>query len=117
MIAPDIASIEHLMAAGEMLPSQMRVRSSWSPEKRLAGAVLASALVSVRDRRSDPRYAEDVVEDLAWIYDNDSREPFSFLRLCDLFGLEPVWVRETVERWHLTAPEHRRVFSLSRHAA
>ena len=117
MTTPDVACIQHLMAAGEMLPSQVRTQSSWSPEKRLAGAVLASALVCVRDRHGDARHAEVVEEDLAWIYSEDAREPFSFLRLCDLFGLEPAWVRESVERWCRTAPERRRVFSLSRDAA
>jgi len=117
MTASDIACIDHLMAGGEMLSSQVRASSLWSPEKRLAGAVLASALVCVRDRHADPRYAEAVEEDLAWISSDDSGDPFSFLLLCDLFGLEPAWVRETVARWCRSAPQQRRVFSLSRDAA
>ena len=113
----DIECIEHLMAAGEMVPAQIRTSSSWSPEKRLAGAVLASALVTVRDRYGDPRHAEDVAEDLEWIHSDDVQEDFSFLRLCDLFGLNPVWVRETVTRWCQSERRQRRVFSLSRDAA
>jgi len=113
----ELASIEHLMAGGEVLPSQARSLSTWTPEKRLAGAVLASALVSVRDHHGDPRHADDVEEDLAWIRSDEPGELFDFRRLCDLFDLDAAWVRETVERWCRTAPQVRRAFSLSRDAA
>ncbi len=44
-----LSVIDSLMAGGELLPAQLPVASHWSPEKRLAAAVLASALVEIRD--------------------------------------------------------------------
>jgi len=116
-VTSELACIEHLMSSGEVLPSQERSWTTWSPEKRLAGAVLASALVSVRDHHGDPRRAADVESDLAWVRSDDVGEPFGFLRLCDLFDLDPDWVRGTVAEWCRTEPRARRAFSLSRDAA
>lgn len=76
--------IEHILAGGELLASQQPSASTWSPEKRLAGAVFASGVMS-RDQR--------------WLNSSDTRWPYSFLRLCDLFGLEPSWVRGVVRAW------------------
>lgn len=116
--AADGTAIEHLMATGEILASQLPVASSWSPEKRLAAAVLTSALISLRDHQRDPQHRADVEEDLAWVASDDGRTPFSFLRLCDAFGLEPTWVREIVRRWASESGERRRrTFSMHRHAA
>lgn len=92
-------TLEELMAGGSLLPAQQPQWCFWSPEKRLAGAVLATALIEVRDHHSDPKYRRLVAEDLVWIRSNDARDPYSFLRLCQLLNIEPVWVRETVHRW------------------
>lgn len=116
--AADGAAIEHLMASGEILASQLPVGTSWSPEKRLAAAVLTSALISLRDRHRDPQHQQDVEEDRAWVASDDVQAPFSFLRLCDVFGLEPTWVREIVRRWAAESGQRRRrTFSMHRHAA
>lgn len=97
-------ALEELMAGGSMLPAQQPVWCFWSPEKRLAGAVLADALIVVRDHHADPKYRRLVAEDLVWIRSNDARNPCSFVRLCQLLNIEPVWVRETVHRWMATVP-------------
>jgi hypothetical protein len=89
-----------------MLASQLPSASSWSAEKRLAGAVLASALIEVRDRHDDPGYERRVDEDLKWIRSDDSEWPYSFVPLCEIFGLDPAYVREVVNRW-LGAPSAR----------
>jgi hypothetical protein len=115
--AGDARVIEHLLASGEMLASQMPVTTLWSPEKRLAAAVLASALVNVRDHYGDPARAAQVAEDREWIRSSATREPFCFLRLCDVFGLDPDWVREQVERWCRVKRARRAPFSMHRHAA
>jgi len=94
------------MAGGSMMPAQAPTWCFWSPEKRLAGAVLADALIEVRDHRADPKYRRLIAEDLAWIGSNDARKPYSFVRLCQLLNIEPVWVRETVHRWMADAPAH-----------
>ena len=95
----DLAVIENLMAGGQMLSVQLPSPTTWSPEKRLAGAVLASALVEIRDHWRDRGYRRRVSEDVEWIQSDDAEWPFSFVRLCGLFGLEPEWVREIVAQW------------------
>lgn len=97
-------ALEELMAGGTMVPAQMPTWCFWSPEKRLAGAVLADALIEIRDHHDDPKYRRLVAEDLAWLRSNDARKPYSFIRLCQLLNVEPVWVRETVQRWMAAAP-------------
>ena len=111
------STVNHLLASGELLPSQVPVASSWSPEKKLAAAVLTSALVCIRDHYGDEAHEEKVEEDLAWVASEDTTYAFSFLQLCDLFDLEAAWVREVVERWKTTDKRERRPFSLHRHAA
>ena len=97
-------TLEHLLAGGEMLSSQLPSASDWSAEKRLAGAVLMAALVEVRDRHADPAYHRRVKQDLEWIQSEDVEWPFSFVRLCQLFGLDPQWVRQVVTRWCQASP-------------
>ena len=91
--------VEDWLACGEILAAQMPSPSSWTAEKRLAGAVLASALVEVRDRHSEVGYARRVREDLQWIRSDDTDWPYAFVPLCELFGLEPAYVRRVVDRW------------------
>ena len=111
------ATVDHLLAGGEMLPSQLPRASSWSPEKKLAAAVLTSALICIRDHFGDEPYAEVVEEDLAWVASDDMINDFNFLQLCDIFALDAAWVREVVERWKVTEKRERKPFSLHRHAA
>lgn len=93
------AILEHLMAGGEVVPCQMGVRSDWSAEKRLAGAVLSSALVEIRDHCGDRGFRRRVQQDLEWVASDDTEWPYSFVRLCQLFDLDPEWVRGIVRRW------------------
>jgi hypothetical protein len=111
------STVNHLLASGEVLPSQLPSVSSWSPEKKLAAAVLTSALICIRDHYGDEPYAEVVEEDLAWVASDDMTNGFSFLQLCEIFELDAAWVREVVERWKTTEKRQRRPFSLHRHAA
>lgn len=100
------AILQHLMSGGEILASQLPASSSWSPEKKLAGAVLSSALIEVRERSAVSR--REVARTLAWINSNDTEWPFSFIRLCHLFGLEPAWVRRVVRGWQRNASNNGR---------
>ena len=114
----EIAVIEHLMMTGEMVAAQLPSASRWSPERKLAGTVLASTLIEVRDRYRDPRYRRQVAEDLEWILSDDLEWPYSFIPLCHLFGLEPEYVRQVVDRWRQTErPQVQRQCSAHRHAA
>ncbi len=97
--AGDLPVLEQLIAGGEMVPAQLPSASSWTAEKRLAGAVLMSALVEIRDRHADLHYRRRVKQDLEWVFSDDVEWPFSFVRLCHLFELEPAWVRAVVDQW------------------
>ncbi|MGH7785773.1 MAG: hypothetical protein ACRERC_02845 [Candidatus Binatia bacterium] len=91
--------IDDLMAGGELLPTQMPSPTHWSAEKKLAAAVLASALVEIRDHHGSPAHRRRVAEALEWVHGEDEDWPYTFLRLCALFGLEAEWVRAEVARW------------------
>jgi len=114
----DLGIIDHLLAGGEMLAAQLPRRSNWSPERKLAGAVLAQALIEIRDRHGDPKYQRRVAESRAWIASDDTTWPYSFVPLCELFGLEPEYVRTVVRRWlEQEPPTVYRQCSAHRHAA
>lgn len=113
----DAAVLDHLLAGGEMLPTQASQASLWTPEKRLAAAVLTSALITIRDHHDRPMRRRELQADLAWIHADDRDAPYCFLRLCDVFDLDPGWVRKNVTRWQREAPGTRVPFSLHRHAA
>ncbi len=114
----DASVIEHFLASGEMLPSQLPSPSNWTPEKKLAAAVLTSALVELRDRHADAAYQRRIREDLDWVFSEEVHWPYSFIRLCQLFGLEPEYVRNVVNRWMRSpAPRVYRQCSAHRHAA
>lgn len=112
--------IEHLLAGGEIVASQIPGRSFWSREKKLAAAAFTSALINIRDNAgsSHRRRSREVAEDIDWVMSEDSTWPYSFVRLCEVFSLNPVWVRERVHEW-LEEPNSRagRRFSAHRHAA
>jgi hypothetical protein len=110
--------IEHWLAGGEILPAQLAVPSVWTPEKRLAAAVLRDALVVVRDAGGDAARRRVVAEDTRWIFSNDSTWPYAFVPLCHLFGIDPGWVRRMVRRWQqVPCSERARYGPRFRHAA
>ena len=94
-----LAVIDNLMAGGELLPAQLPSASNWTPEKRLAAAVLASALIEIRDHHGSAPHRRHVAETLRWIRAEEDGWPFGFVRLCALFDLDVDWVREEVARW------------------
>ncbi len=113
--ARTVSIIDHLMATGALLPSRMSSPSTWSPEARLARAVLGQALIEIRDHSDKPEYRRRIVQDLEWIGSNDRSWPYSFLRLCDSLGLEPEYVRRHVAQWMQTvARPQQRLWSAHR---
>ncbi|HSP99283.1 MAG TPA: hypothetical protein VL049_18845 [Candidatus Dormibacteraeota bacterium] len=111
-----VAGLAHMLAGGEMVGAQRPAACVWSPEKSLAAAVLASALVEIRDHSGDPKHAAAVADELAWVRADTVDRLYTFRRLCELLNLEPQWVREVVERWH-AAGRRRRALLSSRVAA
>ena len=100
--------IDDLMAGGELLPAQLPAATHWTPEKKLAAAVLASALVEIRDHHGSPGHRRRVAEALEWVALDDGEWPMSFVRLCALFDLEPEWVRGVVATWVAVPPAERK---------
>jgi hypothetical protein len=97
-------TLEYLIASGPVVATLPPRATMWSPEMRLAGAILASALVEIRDHHGAHSHRNLVVENLRWVASEDTTWPFSFIRLCQLFDLEPSWVRAAVARWMLPVP-------------
>lgn len=114
----NLGILDHLMARGEMLAAQMPAPCNWSAERRLAAAVFAGALVEIRDHAGERKYRRRIAEDVDWVDSEEKEWPYSFLRLCDLFGLEAAWVRSVVRFW-VSEPNacSRRTFSTFRQAA
>lgn len=109
--------IEHFQACGEVVAAQQPSPSTWSPEKKLAAAVLASALVHVRDYHGDGAHRRAVRRDLEWILSDDVYWPYSFIPLCHALDLEPEWVRRMVHRWMVPSGRRARNSSVHRNAA
>ena len=115
---PDIGIIGHLLAGGEMVAAQLPSYSDWSPEKKLAAAAPAGALLEVRDRHADVPYRRGVAEDPTSIASNDAAGPYSLVPLCELFGLQPEYVRGVVKRRMVAPPTSAlRQISTHHHAA
>ena len=107
-----------LLANDGITPAQLASPSRWSPQRKLAGAVLAGALVEVRDHYDNLKHRRDVRGTLAWISTNDVDWPFSFIPLCHLFDLDPDYVRNVVNGWLRTGVARTpRQSSAQRHAA
>ena len=72
-----------------------------APEHRLLWAVLEDAVrcwqVHERRRSSrDRRLFRDVTE---WFASDDDGSPFSFIAICQLFDLDPSYLRGGLQRW------------------
>ena len=91
--------IAHLLAGAALVPAQTPTPSRWSPERRLASAVLAAALAEVRDHHAKASYRRAIDRDLEWIFSDDMQWPFSFVPLCHALAVEPDYVRTMVRRW------------------
>jgi len=116
--ASGLNAIDDLMVGGEMLPAQLPCTTTWSAEKKLAAAVLASGLVEIRDHHGSPAHGRRVAEALAWVGSDDAAWPYAFVPLCELLELEVEWVREVVARWMGTPRAARKPISfLYRQAA
>jgi hypothetical protein len=113
----DLQIVEHLLAGGEIVAAQLPTASNWSPERKLAATVLADALAEVRDHSGIAQHRRQVADALRWIYSNNRTWPYSFLRLCDEFGLTAGWVRQVVRRWERAASPKRPTTPRYRHAA
>jgi hypothetical protein len=113
---PQLGTLRELLTGGEILPSQLPSPSHWTPEVRLAAAVLAQAMADIRLRRRDGRDHIQVAAAVRWVRSADTHWPLAFLRVCELLQLEPQWVRDMVRRW-LRRGGHTGRNTAFRHAA
>jgi len=116
----DGGTIDHMLARGEIMPTQLPTACTWSREKKLAAAAFTSALINIRDNAviAQGRRHREVQQDIEWVMNDDATWPYSFLRLCELFSMDAAWVRDRVRHW-VAAPRSRtgQRFSAHRHAA
>jgi hypothetical protein len=106
-----LSVLRTLLTGGEILPSQLPSASHWGPELCLAAAVFVQAMSDIRLRRADGRDHIVVSSATRWVNSNDVNWPLSFLRVCELLQLDPLWVRQSVRRWlHREAPVRARAY-------
>ncbi len=70
----------------------------------MAAAVMAATLEHIHHHHAKPNRSREVREDLDWVFSDTETWPFAFIPLCHLVGLEPEYVRASVQRWLLDAP-------------
>ena len=92
-------TLDHLLAGGAVLPEQLATNSEWPAEKRLAAAVIGSALLEVRGSLTNRARRRRAGEDLEWIFSDDTTRPFAFVPLCEVLSIEPEYLRDKVRRW------------------
>lgn len=96
-------AIERLFAAPSVDPGQVPMHGATrldSGEMRLALAILEDALRCAL-RHHDSRLVEQrqaAREAIEWMRSEDDAPPFSFVRICHLFDLDPDWIRDLVRR-------------------
>jgi hypothetical protein len=90
-----------------------------SGERRLALAILEDALRCVV-RHHGSRVAEQrqaAREAMDWMARDDDTPPFTFVRLCQIFELDPDWIRRLVRRQLLEARSRHAPAARTRRAA
>jgi len=88
-------------------------------EMRLALAILEDALRCAL-RHHDSRITEQRLaarEAMDWLRSDDDSPPFTFVRICQLFDLDPDWIRDTLHRHLFPAPTRHHSCAGTRHAA
>ena len=88
-------------------------------EMRLALAILEDALRCAL-RHHDSRITEQRLaarEAMEWIRSDDDAPPFTFVRICQLFDLDPDWIRDTLHRRMFQARVAHEGADRTRHAA
>ena len=94
-----VTGLDHLLAGGAVLPEQLATDPEWPAEKKLAAAVIGSALMEVRGAQINRARSRRANEDLEWIFSDDTRQPFAFVTLCDVLSIDPEYLRGKVRRW------------------
>jgi len=99
--APDLSAV---FEDDALLPSQhadLHRGEARSGEQRLLYAVLEDAVRcwQLYDRSTTPRGQRLFTEAAEWFASEDDSSPFTFVAICQLFELEPDYVRAGLKRW------------------
>lgn len=100
--------LEHMFAPPSVDAGQVPMHTYGrleSGEMRLALAILEDALRCAL-RHHDSRITEQRIaarEAMDWIRSDDDSPPFTFVRVCQLFDLDPDWIRDSVHRHLFTS--------------
>jgi hypothetical protein len=73
------------------------------PEHRLMLAVLEDAVHTYLSRGRDPRTPRDLrlFHDAAdWFASDETASPFAFVTICQVWSLDPDYIRSGLARWH-----------------
>jgi hypothetical protein len=95
--------LERMFAPPSVDAGQVPMHAQSRPETgemRLALAILEDALRCAM-RHHDSRITEQRIaarEAMEWIRSDDDSPPFTFVRVCQLFDLDPDWIRDTLHR-------------------
>jgi hypothetical protein len=116
------AMLDRLLAPPAVVAGQVAMNAGTRidcGEMRLALAVLEDALrCALRHHRSrlveQRRAARDA---LRWMHSDDDAPAFGFVRICQLFDLDPGWIRATVRRRIAPVRAARRADERARRAA
>jgi hypothetical protein len=71
---------------------------SLEPEQELMLAILADAIECVLKYLNEPIPARAKLfgEAHDWLFDQDEREPFSFINVCEILGIDPSYLRRGI---------------------
>src|SRR5687768_4566739 len=112
--------LTQFLSLGLVLPEQFQEVSvgphRQGPEARLLRAVLEDALWCFQQQFL-PCYGKDrrlAREAEIWFFSNTSDWPFSFVRICDVLGLEPEYLRRGLRQWY---QQHPVIFQRSKRRA
>jgi hypothetical protein len=102
--------LTQFLSVGVVLPEQFQEvpigPRRQGPEARLLYAVLEDALWCFQQQFL-PRYGNErrlAREAEIWFFSNTSDWPFSFVRICDVLGLEPEYLRRGLRQWYQQRP-------------
>ncbi len=89
----------HRLEPHTVLPVQFfsRRERDWGGEQRLMAAILEDAVAIYSKPPPQASKARQILRETErWLRSNDRSWTFSFLRICEMLGLEPTAVRQTL---------------------
>jgi hypothetical protein len=94
ILEPDTLSLQQYL-------DSWRGAGHLQPERRLMFAVLQDAVECFQKYRfARGNKASRLFKDAtAWFFEDDYERPFSFINICESFGIDPGYLRKGLSRW------------------